>query len=410
MKKIIFFVIMLVCSYNGVYASSNNGVMVNGLVYDNLEDAINNMRSGEEIKLLSDMAVEDTININKKVIIDLNNRTIEKDNFIFRVEGGELILKGKGVLKENKPYYSPIVIKGSNNINDSNYSIVTVGKDVTLIGWSGIFIDRNKNSNSSYGIKVDVDGTLKGVNDINNDEGIGVYVNGAIKNDSNYPLINLGKTSKIISSGVGIYNAGYAKINIDGADISGVSSGIAIKSGILNIVSGSIYAIGRYEGETEGNNNGVNSSGSSIQVESNSNYKGNIIINISGGRIESKNSYSFYEYIGSGSSTSIKEISINGGNFISKRDNFKLSNNFLNTHKHFITGGSFTSNISNYVKEGYDIKYKDNKYIIEDKMVMRNVDIDINNNKFIDKILSIVLIIITFMLSFIIAKRRRLHV
>ena len=38
------------------------------------------------------------------------------------------------------------MLKGSNDKSKKNYSTINIGKDITLEGWSGIFIDHNDNN------------------------------------------------------------------------------------------------------------------------------------------------------------------------------------------------------------------------------------------------------------------------
>lgn len=46
-----------------------------------------------------------------------------------------------------------------------------------------------------------MNGTINAVDDINDGPGAGIYVNGNIKDDNNSPIINLGGTVKITSTG-----------------------------------------------------------------------------------------------------------------------------------------------------------------------------------------------------------------
>lgn len=202
-------------------------------------------------------------------------------------------------------------------------------------------------------------GTINAVNDTEGGKGAGIYVNGNIKHEDNSPIINLSKTSKITSTGNGIYAAGYATYNINGAYISGSESGLGIKSGVFNINDGTIIGTGTDETPTSGNNNGINPSGTAIQIESNNNYKGNIKLNIKNGLIQSNNSYVIYEYTVNNTSTKVSEINLSGGtyNSIANKEVFSLSNSFKTTHPQFITGGTYSSNPSNYLKSGYSTSF-----------------------------------------------------
>ena len=271
---------------------------------------------------------------------------------------------------------------GSNDSKKRDYTTISVGKDITLEGWSGIFI--NHNNKTAYGILVNMDGTINALNDINGDSGIGIYINGNIQNENNSPIINLNKTSIITSTGTGIYAAGYATYYINGAYISGKESALGIKSGIFNILDGNIIGTGLDKTPTTGNNNGINPTGAAIQIESNPGYKGDIELNIKNGTIESKHSNVIYEYTVNNTSTKVKHINIIGGTFLSNnKETFLLSNSFKNTHQKFISGGKFSSNPSNYLKDGYTASKDENSLyeIISNTMKEINTSMNIKPNK-----------------------------
>lgn len=309
------------------------------------------------------------------------------------------------------------MLKGSEDSNKENYSTVSVGKDVTLEGWSGIFIDHNDN-NTGYGILVNMNGTINAVDDISGGPGAGIYVNGNIKHENNSPIINLTSTTKITSTGNGIYSAGYAIYNINGAYIEGSESGLGIKSGVFNIINGTIIGTGEDKTPTSGNNNGINASGTAIQIESNNSYKGNIELNIESGKIESKKSYTIYEYTVNNSSTKVKNINLTGGTYTSPSNKpvISVSDSFKSTHNNFISGGTYSSNPSEYLKSGYNTTLnKNNEYevvhVFKENSNIKTETNDIekkdNNNLF-----KIILIISTTILigSIIYLNRKKIFV
>lgn len=273
---------------------------------------------------------------------------------MFAIQGGSLNLSGKGTIKETKPYYGAIMLMGSDDPTKKDFSTVSVGSDVTLEGWSGIFIDHlNK---TGYGILVNMNGKINAVDDIDGGKGAGIYVNGNIKNYDNAPIINLTSTTNITSTGNGIYSAGNATYNINGAYINGKEAGIGIKSGILNIINGTIIGSGDDNTPTGGNNNGINPSGAAIQMESNPAYYGNMELYIKDGNIKSEHSNVIYEYTVNNATTRVKNILLSGGTYTSndKKDVFLLSDSFKDTHEGFITGGTYSSNPISYLKSGYN--------------------------------------------------------
>lgn len=361
MKKVIFLVVCFIVLNFNVLASDGVSVKIGDNYYETLNLAIENAKDGDTITILSSITIEKPQLINKNITIDLNGNNISGKSYVFKVQNGTLNIKGKGKINELEPYFGAIVIKGSENSYDLEYSVVNVLKDVTLEGWTGIFIDQY--NGKGYGIKVSFDGTINTYKDSNGDSGSGIYINGTIKDKINYPDIKINKTAKINSIGNGLYMAGYSKVLIDGAYIEAKDAGIAIKSGILTINDGNVIATGIDEVPTTLNPNGINSTGTTFQIESNNGYAGDIVIDIKEGNFVSKNSNVMYEY---GNNTKVSSINISGGKFKSEasKDVFNLSNSFKTKHNKFISGGEYSSNPSEYLKNGYSVNH--NYQVLQD--------------------------------------------
>ena len=366
--------------------------------YDTLQEAIEAAGPNDIIRLTSNVTLDNTQNINKTVNINLNNFNISGSEKVFEVEGGSLNLTGKGTIKETNPYYGAIVIKGSDDPNKNDYSTISVGNNITLEGWSGIFIDHNDN-NTGYGILVNMNGNINAVDDKDGGPGAGIYVNGNIKHEDNAPVINLSDTVNITSTGNGIYSAGYATYNINGASISGVESGLGIKSGKVNIFDGTIKGTGEDKTPTSGNNNGINPSGVAIQLESNPGYSGNIELNIKKGNIESNYSNVIYEYVVNNTSTKVKSINLTGGTYTSKANKnvFSLSDSFKSTHPSFISGGTYSSNPSSYLKSGYTVNETNSKYEVISSTISVFGEKETNTNTTTILLIIIPVIILSFL-------------
>lgn len=403
-KKIIFIVILLILPII-VFASDNTSFFVDGKSYDKLEDAINNAGSEDVIEMFSSAKFDEPITINKKVNIDLNGNDIISTSTAFFVQNGILNITGRGTIKEEKPNYGAIRVVGDNKENDSLYSVVNISKDVTLEGWAGIFITHE--NNNSHGVSVNFDGTIKAISDISNDKGIGIYVNGNIKHEESIPEINIGDNAKIYSNGTGLYLAGNTITNIGASYIEGKESGIGIKSGTLNINGATILCNGEDSTPTDGYNNGIKASGTTIQIESNNGYKGNIVINIVGGNLISKNSNVIYEYIGKGDITQVHNINISGGVFKSEanKDVFLLSDSFKNTHTNFISGGKYSSDPKDYLKNGY-ISDKENDMYEVSKSAMAVFSEKIDNNKNFSNYLIVIISLI--LIGFLFVNRNKI--
>ena len=105
-------------------------------------------------------------------------------------------------------------------------------------------------------------------------------------------FINIYSGAEIINTySMGMYIPQAGVVNVYGGTIAGKDAAIGIKSGTLNIGGGTISATGPATIPTAGYSNGINGSGCAIQIESNSDYSGNIVVGITGGTISSVNGY-----------------------------------------------------------------------------------------------------------------------
>lgn len=297
---------------------------VNGIYFDSLGKAVDAALNGDTVTLLENIDLTQTLTINdgKTLTIDLNGNDITNSNRVIEIQNAHVSFIGEGTIKEISPYYGAIVLKGSNNPEDENYTSVVIGEDVTLEAWSAVFITPYESSGApyAYGVQADIYGTLSGVDDTSGEAGSAIYINGQIKHKDNYPVINIYPTAVLNSSGL-IYAAGYAEWNIDGASISGYSAGIGAKAGIINITgNANIRCTGPNTAPTEGYSNGINGSGAAIQIESNSGYAGDVVLNIYDATIISENGYAIYEYANGSDPLNVDEINIVDGTFIGTLD------------------------------------------------------------------------------------------
>ena len=401
-KKFIF-VLLMFCIIPIVSASTVPLVKIGGRFYDTLEDAINAASEDDIISLISDIELDDTLEINKVVNINLNGNDITANEKVFQIKNGFLTLSGKGSIKETNPNYGAIMLIGSNVPTHDKYSGVSVGADITLEGWSGIFI--NHKSSKSYGVYVDIEGKINAVNDISGGRGIGIYVNGKIQDEEQHPIVNIMDGAEIKSTGTGLYIAGYSTFYIGDAYIEGVESAIGIKSGKLIIDGASVVCNGDDKTPTDGYNNGIKASGSTIQIESNPGYAGDIELDISRGSFVSKNSNVIYEYIGAGTKSTIYSMSISGGNFLSgkNKDVFSFSNSFKDIHSGFISGGEYSKDPSSYLKSGYTVINDDGVYNVG-KSTMKEINSNniktSNKNPFIKVLITLLGLIVLMIIAY----------
>lgn len=329
--------------YLVVPTKADNAVaQIDTTYYNTLADAVADasITSTDTIKLLKDTTERLTLNNGKDITLDLDGHTLSYANQTVSVRHGKLTVNGPGTIKENSPYLGAILIKGSTNQEDTNYSVVNVNGDVTLSGWAPLFIDQN--SEKAYGVTVNLDGaTLNGKRDSSGDLGSGIYVNGSIKDTTNAPAINL-KSTTVNSEGQGMYLAGYTTTTVDkDSSVIGSQTGIEIRAGKLNVSGATIIGNGDFSCTPNGNGSTTNGVGIAIAQHT---TKLPTEVTISGGTISGK--YAVYESNPQNNdATSIGQVklSITDGNF-----NGSTAAVYSHDVKSFISGGLFTSDPSDY--------------------------------------------------------------
>ena len=240
-------------------------VKIGNTTYSSLSEAFQNADDGATITVMNDASVSDRIIVSngKSITLDLNGHDVSFDsNKHIQIRYGNLNIVGKGCIYEKLPNLSPIILYGSAT-DQANYSVVTVGKNVTLKGWAGLFIDNNKTA-GNYGIVANVYGTLQGQKDTSGAGGTALYVNGLIIHTTgNVPKITLDGAVLNNEAGVGMYLAGYADTTMKNCTVTSSSegsAGIEIRAGKLDITScvitggfGTFTASPNGNGSTSGN-------------------------------------------------------------------------------------------------------------------------------------------------------------
>lgn len=314
----------------------------------NEEELFKAISSDNTIILQSDVTLTKTLKIKgSNVTIDLNGNTLTVENGYIDLLKGKLEFTGKGIVKDvrvREDVTSTIWVEGSKDVNAKDYSVLTIGKDVTIdtTQWAiTVYHDDYK----AYGVTLNFNGTIES-SAVN---GGGITLNGFVKNDGkieNAPVINLGKTASVkVVGDTALYGAGMGVWNINGGIYEGKSA-IGIKSGSLIINDGVFTATGETKtGELYGN--GIISTGSSIQIENNKGYAGNIEITINGGTFESDKGLSIYHYPPTtDEENALKSLVINGGVFKAKYE-------LLENDNVTIEYGEFASEIIDLLKNGY---------------------------------------------------------
>lgn len=356
-KKLFF---TLLISVAAIVPVITNAETINVKTMDELLSAVN----GDNTVILDEnITLDSSLVINgNNVVLDLNGKTLTANKYIDLVKGS-LEITGKGTIKdvrELSQVASTIYVEGSTNKNDTGFSMLNVGENVTIETkqWAIAVWDT---SGFAYGVTVNFDGKIISTGDRTG----GITIQGNIANDNsiiNAPVVNLSKTTSIKASGSDafpIYQAGMGIINVAGGNYEGVKGTYGIKRGVANISEGTLIATADPTTGV-GYGNGIKGTGAAIQIESNDGYKGGITVNIAGNpNITSQKGNAIYHYIAENSTSKLERIAIVGGNIngnlqFEKDDNVEIQSGIFTT-----------SEISKYLKTGYKmITLVDSKYTV----------------------------------------------
>ena len=316
--------------------------------FDSLEEAISKAESGDTVVLLKSTTGNGNINISdgREITLNLNGFNVGfAQNGKINLTHGILNLMGRGMLYEEEPYYAPVMLYGAKT-DQADYTVITVGEDVILQGWSGLFVDYNE-AQKAYGVKATVYGTLNSVRDYTGAGGHAFYINGTIKDtDGNVPEFILDGATLNTEDGNGMYLAGYAKTTITDSTIisnSEDSTGIEIRAGELEITDSTIIG-GNGEYTEAPNGNGSTSSNVALAVTQHT-TKLPIKITVNSGTFSANAAFVQANPQENGPEDIDKvTLEINGGDF----NGLVYSENKTK----FISGGNFTHDPSEYLAEG----------------------------------------------------------
>ena len=314
--------------------------------------------------LTDDIEFDDTIQVSKNVELDLNGHTVvPTGNGEFLVFQGNMNITGEGTVgsaDSNVPFY----VWGSTNETATNFSTLTIGEDVTVKandtnGWGIVVPNYNKHA---YGVVVNLNGAIEASSAIT----INGYVQDVV---DNAPILNIGDTARITTTGHIVYGAGYGHWTFGRAEVTG-GSGIGIKAGTFEFNGTTVAATGAYA-EPVAWGNGMNESGATFQIEDHDGYADNVRLTINDGVYTSTNGHVFYEYKATElTENAIQDLTVNGGKFTAGdgKTVFQVSDNFALTG--FIVEGEFSSEPEHsYVADGkelYDLS-QDGPWVVDEE-------------------------------------------
>lgn len=272
--------------------------------------------------------------------IDLNEHKISSPSMVFRICGAKVDFIGQGEIFETADDgFAPILIKGSKE-DVSDYTVVNIGKDITLRGWTGVFIDQDEGL--CYGVKVNCSAKIEKTEAFEKDAS-GIYINGSIKaTEGNVPVVNL-DGCRINVKSAGIYAAGFARWNLKNCDIVAENAAVEIRAGEM-VIDGGKYEATADPFTVTPNGNGATVEGAAIGV---SQHTTNLPTSVTIKKGTFSGAYSIWEKdVQDEVARDVIKLSVENGTF--KGAVYSQNNTS------FIKGGTFSdAPAQDYLAEGY---------------------------------------------------------
>lgn len=257
------------------------------VAYKSFVEAVNAIVKEGSVSLLSDVSLGALGNTNEKIYIgsesedqksisiDLCGHDINLFDSSLAFINVKVEFLGKGTIRRTgNTGNSAIWLYGSNE-NVSDYTVLTIGKEVLIDAAYGVSVDKNPNASKnkedadygrSCGVVVNLCGNI-------NATYCGLYVNGTCESLDNAPVFNLDGvtiacdgTTNAFGELCGIYAAGYAIWNIKGGTtITAPDTAIEIRAGKMTI-DGGTFTANATKYSCTANGNGATTVGASIAV------------------------------------------------------------------------------------------------------------------------------------------------
>ena len=302
--------------------------------------------NAEELKTAIDAATAENNTITLTDNIDLSKRvTINKSGVNLVIDLGEKKISGSSLLFD---IYSPVTFKnGTIDVTYNGSASICV---MWLNGGAKLALENDVIVNAAnagatgsvfaVGLYNDCDEAELTINGkITGDNG--ATINGTITTNTNKVAVN----GTIEVTGHALYLAGNGTTNINnGACVKG-DAGIEIRAGVLNINGGTVESTGTYSAPIA-NGNGTTASGAALIVAEHTTNRG-ITVNVTGGNIKAASNGKAIA-VSDPQNTNGNDVKLNvaGGNVVG---GIQVENSIETAKPVAVTGGTFSSDVSNYV-------------------------------------------------------------
>ena len=239
------------------------------------------------IALYSDITLSDKliIGIDRTLVIDLNGKTLT---------GRTNLTKGNVTFKNGKiagGAEQALNVYGSSDVSATNYSVLTVEKDVTVTAdVFAVCIFGNTATTNGYGVKVTLNGTIETKG--NGKDGA-VFVSGNLGQNVDTDFAASKKNTVWIYGTVtsetdaAVAINGAASVYVQGSAKLTGNTGVAIKRGLLSVTNGTITGNGACYSSPAANPNGTEMSGSAVHASDTYSKYGPLSVLIGGGTFTS---------------------------------------------------------------------------------------------------------------------------
>lgn len=342
----------------------------NGTKYETLQAAIAAAESGT-VRLLTDIAQDSSLVINKNITLDLNGKTVTNSadpmltvkssanaavkNGVIETaanagavraqENSKLILEGVTITGKATTEDCPLLsIEDDAEVTVAGGSTLSVQASLTDTTQPAIFIGSNNAADTPV---VNIYGRVEGTP--------GHYL---ISGNGSYPAttyINIYDGAVVKSEKLAMYLPQPCVVNITGGTVEGYC-GIGIKSGTLNISGGQVLGTANDSDLSDEDSRGdcMVNDGSAIVIDSNTGCTGDVNISISGSaRIQSRFSTGIREIGNDAAATNVTALHITGGTVLSGSGMAAVQVRDVTAEKVSITGGSFSTDVSGYCAADY---------------------------------------------------------
>ncbi len=338
MKRKLLATLLALCLIVGmipVAASAEDGdvAQVGNNTYATLGEAVSNASSGETIKMIADTDISDTgliVPEEKSLILDINGKKIEASN----VPSKNIEVYGDLTIRDSAENSTGKIFTESTYASGGTTALVSaIGENASIILESG-FIDAasftDPANEGQYGLGVMNGGDITITGGKVEAGWYAISGNGNNKTQNSIIVIQGGEL--ISTADYAVYLPHSGETTITGGTIYGAAGGISIQRGTLDI-SGDALITSKGTGDTGDWGDGTGGQGCAA-------------LNIAG------------EY-------GDCAVQISGGTLTAEQDALIVRGNNENNKVLEITGGSFSSDVSEYVADGYTMVESESGYTVE---------------------------------------------